>query len=333
MKRLTLVLLLLFALFAIATPVALALPLHPADNCPDGPFDENGEPRNLSDCKCSYSDIGDETYCLSGEESLAVMIRDMIRMWLIGAAKGVAALFWLLIRIVATVCDALLQGEIWQDIRTSILGQLESILGGKNGVLYQIIGSSNGLFAIALMLAGLVMCFPLVTSGNSLVRVERVLPWGIILIALFISSSIGFDLIDAIDSVRGSMMQTAAGVGGEGASNLLNLVATPMLATAEEVLQIDAKNLWQLPAGFEKEYFPEPEYITRRVVISDLTGDVLDLVFRGEIIEPDSYRRLSAKTGEALFRIVISLLPLMAMGNLTLIFLIAYAAGLMLIVF
>src|SRR5512145_239358 len=334
-RRLTLVLLLTLAvLLVLAVPVVLAAPSMQEDECPGGPFDPDGEPRSLDVCKCTYTDVQEVTYCLSGEESLAVMIRDMVRLWVIGAVKSITALIWLLIRIAAVVCDGLLKGDLWKGISADIFDQLEDVLGGRGGVFDQLVGSSDGLFAIALMLAGMVMCFPMMASQtNSLVRVERVIPWGILMLALFVLSYEGFNLIESIEQVRVRIVQVASGIDSEGESNLLNLVAGPMLATPEEVTTIDPNDLWKLPAQFEQYYFPSPEYITRRVVVADMQIEVLDLVFRADLLEPSRYAHMVRRASEALFKVIISIIPLYVLGTLALIYLILYAAAHALIVF
>jgi len=81
------------------------------------------------------------------------------------------------------------------------------------------------LFLIALLLAGLVMTFPLL-GATRLVQADRVILWGVVLFALFVSGTQGFDLTNAIEGLRVRMIETIAE--GDTGDGLIDLVALPV---------------------------------------------------------------------------------------------------------
>jgi hypothetical protein len=335
MKRALLALCLLAILLAIATPIALAASPQ-AGGCPGGPFDENGEPREPAKCECNNMDVSDANFCMSGFASVGYMVRDMIRVVFLGMQKGLARFLWLLMRIVVIVCDALLRGEIWENIRDTVLDQLEKLLGGRNGVIYQVIGPNTGLFTVALMLAGLLMILPAAAANTSqLVKPERVLTWGVFVMILFVSSSTGFDLIAAIEDLRVNVMQVASGMtnSNDSTNNLVNLVASPMLATPEEALNLDIDSLRTLPKAFEERYFPEVKYEPRRAIVLDNPGEALDLIFRVEVMTDAEYLRVIQSSNTALFWILLSSISLYVLTLLAMIYVGLFAAALALIIF
>ena len=76
-------------------------------------------------------------------------------------------------------------------------------------------------------------------------QADRVILWGVVLFALFISGTQGFDLTNAIEGLRVRMIQTIAE--GDTGDGLIDLVALPVGATQDEARQLDTSDLMILP--------------------------------------------------------------------------------------
>ena len=88
-------------------------------------------------------------------------ITEKVRALFLSILETIARVLWLAARFIANLAEALLRGQVWQAIREGILEQLQTVMGGSGGVLARVTGGGNGLFLVALLLAGLVMVFPL----------------------------------------------------------------------------------------------------------------------------------------------------------------------------
>jgi hypothetical protein len=163
------------------------------------------------------------------------------------------------------------------------------------------------LMYIALSLSGIVMIIPLVSAGTDrLVRPERVIIWGILLTALFISGAAGYDLVGMIEDLRVSVIRQMMG-NEDTTSSVENLLLTPMKATDAEK-DLDLANLTELPAAFVTSYFPaiEREEVTVRLAESSV-------VFSG-ILNTDVETSASdiARTSGAMQALLYSLIELAA---------------------
>ncbi len=315
MKRLHLLLLPLLLALVLANTVgsAQAASLPTDDDCE--PFDEDGSARPSKDCACSENPNKDQ-YCMSGTDYLVYNIVSRVQMAQLSLMETGARWYWLLARILEKVAAALMSGEAWRLIRDTLMTSLVQVMGGEGGVLYQMVGGSNGLFGIALLLAGLLMCMPMMAEAR-LVKIERVMIWGAFLLSLFVFSASGFDLIESIEKLRITLMETAAGTGEQDA--LSGLVAKPMLATTEEAQSFDEQELLVLPAEFTTQYFPgidpcdDPgdeiecgDYRRIRVLAASAFMDALEFIFATQVIRTDVLEERQDQAGQGMIRVCFS---------------------------
>ena len=83
-----------------------------------------------------------------------------VRALFLSILETIARVLWLIAYFIANIAEALLRGQVWQAIREGIWNSLQTVMGGSGGVLARVTGGGNGLFQIALLLAGLVNWFP-----------------------------------------------------------------------------------------------------------------------------------------------------------------------------
>ena len=314
MKRLHLLLLPLLLALILTNTVgsAYAAPL-PDDDCE--PFDEHGNAEPSKDCACSENP-NDDQYCMSGTDYLIYNIVSRVQMAQLSLMETGAQWYWLLARVLEKVAAALMSDEAWRVIRDTLMTSLVEVMGGEGGVLYQMVGGTNGLFGIALLLAGLILCMPVMAEAR-LVKIERVMIWGAFLLGLFVFSASGFDLIESIESLRISLMETAAGTGEQDA--LSGLIAKPMLATTEEAQSFFEEELLVLPAEFRTQYFPgiEPcedpsdeiecgDYRRIRVLAASAFMDALEFIFATQVIQTDVLEERQEQAGQGLIRVCFS---------------------------
>ncbi len=331
-----LVLFLGVVLFPLRPTAALAA--APAAEC--APFDDDGNPTPQSECACS-NDPADATYCMNATDYWILGISNTAKEGLISMLENLGRIYWLVIRVVSGLAVYLMDGAIWTSLREGVFDMLRTLLSGQGGLLAQIILGTNGLLVLAIMLAALLLIFPFFGELR-LVKIDRVLVWAVVLGALFISSTQGFDLIEWVETTRGDIMQLVAGAEEGQADTLLEMVAAPMHATTAEVLQLDEAELLILPAAFEEAYFPgfeESDYKQIRVLAGSLgSGGVefLDLSFTGRYLETDP-RDVMAENQQAAFsgmwRIVIGLFSGYVLAMFAVLFMLLSLSSLILIVF
>ena len=102
------------------------------------PFNPDGTVKKTNECQCSDQPTR-QSFCMTGTEYLAATLGQMVQKAFFSLAENLAGLFWLLARWAALLAEFALQGEVWTLIRETILGLLESIMGGSGGVLDQIV--------------------------------------------------------------------------------------------------------------------------------------------------------------------------------------------------
>ncbi len=127
-------------------------------------------------------------------------------------AENFAAACWLAARIVATLANTVSTTDFWNGIRDAVLGVMRSTIPESlRGLM------NSGFLAVVVLLVGVVMLIPMANSMR-LVRLERAILWAILLVALFTSSTFGFDMIETIDQLRvwlaGLPLQYAPAVAG-----------------------------------------------------------------------------------------------------------------------
>ena len=247
---------------------------------------------------------------MTGTEYLAATLGQMVQKAFFSLADNLAGLFWLLARWAAMLAEFALKGEVWTLIRETILGLLESIMGGSGGVLDQIVRGADGLLYLALVVAGIVLIIPFAAlSGQSPVKIERVLIWAVFLVALFIAGTQGFDLINTVEELRVGFMQTIIDTES---LQLADLVAAPMGATTAETLTIPEDDALALPASYQDEYFPDIENAAPwrfRVLVIASNTNLLEVVTAGELMQEDEMQERAVAAVAGVIRAGMSLIP------------------------
>jgi len=249
--------------------------------------------------------------CMAWPEALVKMFTIAMKNISLGMLKTVAAVAWLLDKAAVYIFDLIINGSIWAQLQEGILSSLAAFMPG---VLEELIGGKDGLLYIALMLAGVSMTIPFVNTR--LVNPGQAILWAVILMALFISGSAGYDLIGAVEGLRVGIMERIISAGGE--SDVTAIVTGPMMASSGD-LAMDP--LFELPASFEDEYFlpPQGNKTVRIVFIETALG--YDAVADADM-ETDA--SLEVRRERAVPGLVIALLSLVG-GYSALIFALVFA--------
>jgi hypothetical protein len=242
--------------------------------------------------------------CLTMFEGIGKLIAEWVKTFAVSISQVIAMTAWISAKLVLVAFDAIVNGT-WLDVfREDLIGNIATLMPD---VLRGIALGPTGLMYIALSLSGIVMILPLVSAGTDrLVRPERVIIWGILLTALFISGAAGYDLVGMIEDLRVSVIRQMMG-NEDTTSSVENLLLTPMKATDAEK-DLNLANLTELPAAFVTSYFPaiEREEVTVRLAESSV-------VFSG-ILNTDVETSASdiARTGGAMQALLYSLIELAA---------------------
>jgi hypothetical protein len=242
--------------------------------------------------------------CLTMFEGIGKLIAEWVKTFAVSISQVIAMLAWVSAKLVLVAYEAIVNGT-WLDVfREDLIGNISALMPD---VLREIALGPTGLMYIALSLSGIVMIIPLVSAGTDrLVRPERVIIWGILLSALFISGAAGYDLVGMIEDLRVSVIRQMMG-NEDTTSSVENLLLTPMKATDAEK-DLDLANLTELPTAFVTSYFPaiEREEVTVRLAESSV-------VFSG-ILNTDVETSASdiARTSGAMQALLYSLIELAA---------------------
>lgn len=328
-RRMTPLLFLVFLLIGLASPV-LAASAYQVEEC--NPFNPDGTIQNTSECQCS-DNIDQLNYCMPATEYLRVSLGQMLAIALFSGAEKFAGLLWFLEKAAVVLANYALEGELWTQIRESILTLLANIMGGSGGVLDLVIRGPNGLFYLALILAGLILIVPFAVFGQRPVKLERVFLWGVFIIALFVGSTQGFDLIGSLENLRVALMQTI--LSGE-TVQLSDLVAAPMSATAAEATTFAENAPLALPSSFDDQYFPDPtegDGWHFRVLVASALNNLIDVVFPANLIEEDELQALGVQAIAGIILALLTLVPAFVLLLVTVILMLLTAASLVLILF
>jgi len=206
--------------------------------------------------------------CLTMFEGIGRLVSEWVKTFAVSISQVIAMIAWIFARLVLVAYESIVNGT-WLDIfREDLIGNIATLMPD---VLRGIALGPTGLMYIALSLSGIVMIIPLVSAGTDrLVKPERVIIWGVLLAALFISGTAGYDLVGMIEDLRVSVIRQMMG-SDDTTSAVENLVLTPMKATTAEK-DLDLGNLTELPAEFVTSYFPaiEREEVTVRLAESSV---------------------------------------------------------------
>ncbi len=200
--------------------------------------------------------------CIAWPEALSKMFAVALQNAKLDLMKAIASTVWLIDRMVLTLFDLLVQGDLWLRLQEGILSSLEAFMPG---VLQDLIGGADGLLYIALMIAGVMMTIPF--ANTRLVNPGQAILWAAIVLTLFVGGSAGYDLIGAVEGLRTDIMERIIGAGGD-ADDVHVIVTGPMQASNGD---LGFEPLFALPEDFESEYFlPPQQYITVRTVFVEL---------------------------------------------------------------
>ena len=309
---------------------AAALPDTGPGEC--NPFNADGTVKSSRDCVCSDRPT-DANYCLDPTEYLQLKVSQNVGAALLSGMEKFTGLLWFVERLAVNFAQFALSGTLWTQIREAILGMLASILGGSGGVLDVIIRGPNGLFYLALVLAGIIMIVQFAVFVQRPVKVERVFLWGVFIIALFIGSTQGFDMIGALEQLRVNLMQTV--LSGE-TVDLSSLVGAPMRATAAEAVTVEEAKPLALPLAFTATYFPGVENLEVwqfRVRVPTPLNNIIDVVFPGNLFQEGALTTASSQAVGGLLLALLTLVPAAVLFLAGLILMLLTAASLVLIIF
>ena len=322
--------LLFLLLLGLARPVQAAPASYQVEEC--NPFNPDGTIQNTSECQCS-DNVDQLNYCMPATEYLRVSLGQMLAIALFSGAEKFAGLLWFSEKAAVVLANYALEGQLWTQIRESILTLLANIMGGSGGVLDLIIRGPNGLFYLALILAGLILIIPFAVFGQRPVKLERVFLWGVFIIALFVGSTQGFDLIGALENLRVALMQTI--LSGE-TVELSDLVAAPMSATSTEATTFVDTAPLVLPATFDNQYFPDPaeaEGWHFRVLVASALNNLIDVVFPATLIEDEALQEMGVQAIAGIILALLTLVPAFVLLLVAVILMLLTAASLVLILF
>lgn len=241
----------------------------------------------------------DNTRCYSTSELLEYLMRWGITELGTGAARSFDSAIWLVDRMAAGFFDLTVNTTILVDIKDAFLQMLTSMMPG---VLRQIVAGPTGLFYIALGLSGVLLTIPLWNGSSSLVRPERAIAWGCVLMVLFISGGgLGYDLVNGIETLRSQIIKNVM----SGTVDAKAVVTSPMGASD---VSIEADTAWALPQGFQSQYFPDPE----RQVVTVYLFEPGTPIFGGasgntEVETNDSMQTRQLAAGQSLIWALISI--------------------------
>ena len=213
--------------------------------------------------------------------------------------KIISTVIWLLDRAAAFVYSKSIPDNAWLlNIRSQMMGLFSGIMPN---LLRQAAFGGNGLMYVALSLAGLLMMIPFWGMGARFVRTERVIIWGVLLMALFVGGTFGYDFIGAVEGFRQDMVEGIVGQGGD-AMPLDRLLLQPMRAGDGDLGFDEALTL---PPVFESSYFPAPEL--SEVTIS--AGGGIGFGLGNALVElAEDIEERASKAGWGVFYAFISLL-------------------------
>jgi hypothetical protein len=206
----------------------------------------------------SAAGLSDCDDCIAWPEAFAKLLTIAVQNMSLSMVKTLSGIAWFFDKAAIFVFDLVVNEGLWGELRDSLLTNLSAFMPD---VLEDLIGGSNGLLYVAIMLAGVTMTLPFLGTSK-LVRLDQVILWGILVTTLFIGGSTGYDLIGAFEDLRMSMMEVIM----TGRDNRIESIVTgPMMADSGDMVLADA---FKLPDDFEDEYFPPAQsYETVKIVL------------------------------------------------------------------
>lgn len=226
-------------LLALVLTLLIPSPAFAAGDVPDCPVDE----------------------CVSWPEAMVRMGVAAARNLGFGAIRILTSLIWLMDKVALYLFELIVNGGIWISVQDALLQALSSFMPG---VLGDLIGGEDGLFYIALMIAGVGMTIPFFRTR--MVDPAHAVIWAVILMVLFVSGSAGYDVIGALEGLRVEIMDRILAAGND--ADLSTIVTGPF---GGGDLTLNNDTLLHLPEGFAEEYFPPAQStITLRSVFIEI---------------------------------------------------------------
>lgn len=284
MKRKVLVLLLIGILVVWRLPVHTVL----ADGIDHDPPPGDGEPGDSSGSGSGPSTGSGVNYCntdgpnYDAERCITFFegLTLLATRWVVSLGAEMVRSFvygvWIVARLALAGFRLLVEGTWLEGLRTALLTNLMAIMPE---VLRNVALGPTGVMYIAMALAGILLTIPLALGyGARLVKPDKVMIWGVVLVALFISGTAGYDLVGGLDTLRVELMKIM--LGQQTSSSVSQLVLAPMQATEGDT-EIVLENLLTMPERFEEAYFLEPEETEVSVRIAEngiFSGTVMNTV-------------------------------------------------------
>ena len=263
--------------------------------------------------------------CMGWPEAVTAMVTVAVRNMGLGILKTVAGVAWLLDKAALFIFDLVVHGAIWKALRA---GLLDSLAAFMPDVLTDLIGGPEGLLYIALLVAGISMTVP--SLNSRLVNPGRAILWAAVVMAVFGSGALGYDLIGLVEELRSNTMERIINAGSEG--DITSLVTGPMLANEDDIL-LTNKSLLELPDAFEDFYFLKPQgYLTVRTIFFEGPASY-DAVADMELETDDSLEKRRERAIPGVFIALISLVGGYAALLFALVFALLMTASLGLIIF
>lgn len=241
----------------------------------------------------------------------------------IAALNALSTLCWWVEKLGNAIATFLMSEDLWSLL---LDGLLQTATSAAPSLFQTLLFSPTGLFYIALCLAGVLL---IISYGDrQIAEPSQVLLWGLIVSALFVSTTLGYDLVGQIEAARRwTAVEAMTAVAPNG--QVSDLITIPMRATPEEVTDLG----WTLPAQFTTEFYYDPtEFITQSAVLVDtwLTGQII-LEVQVEVEAAQETRKQAAWQGVLLA--VLTLAPAAIEAMFGLIFATIAASVLVLIIF
>ncbi len=261
------------------------------------------------------------------------LLRGSRQMWIqaqISLAHATVRFIWWLARLGWRIFRSVVQDDLWRALREGLLRTLSGLMPEVLRDLVFGSRASAGLMYLALLLAGLALTVPMLAGARRLARADQVILWGVILLTLFVSSTMGYDLIGAVEGLRVGMMQRILEAGGaDTGRSVVSFITVPMRATVDEAEQ--GLDEWALPETFEMLYFPEPRTQTVRVLWAE--SPLFDGAWEVEFETSDSQEERLSLARTAMMIAFLLFVPIYLLLVFVLVFGLLSMAALALIVF
>ncbi|MHC1732954.1 MAG: hypothetical protein AB9888_13125 [Bacteroidales bacterium] len=189
---------------------------------------------------------------------------------LIGLLRGACSIIWFFTKLIGSAFLAIYNydsGSFWNTTIDLIFKSLTDLMPGVLQKAFMGIDGGGGIALLAISLAGFLMTIPLLSARN-LVKADQAILWGVVISALFISGTFGYDFITGVEKLRRALLILP--FGATNGEELVKVIAAPMMASVGEVKP--DYNQGQLPTAFDSKYFPKAEKKEYTLLFGDMEG-------------------------------------------------------------